>query len=50
MTASNADRQDFLDTGFTYISERTPYTRYGSWFVAVCALIVAMGLLAERIL
>ena len=36
-------------TGFTYISERTPYTRYGNWFVAVCALLAAMGLLAERI-
>ena len=35
-------------TGFTYISERTLYTRYGNWFVALCALMVAMGLLAER--
>jgi hypothetical protein len=35
-------------TGFTYISERTPYTRYGNWFVAVCALLAVMGLVAER--
>ena len=35
-------------TGFTYIAERTPYTRYGNWFVMLCALVVVMGLLAER--
>ena len=35
-------------TGFTYIPERTPYTRYGNWFVALCALLAAMGLLAEK--
>jgi apolipoprotein N-acyltransferase len=35
-------------TGFTYISERTPYTRYGNWFVLLCALIAVMGLLAEK--
>jgi apolipoprotein N-acyltransferase len=34
-------------TGFTYISERTLYTRYGNWFVALCAAMVAMALLAE---
>jgi apolipoprotein N-acyltransferase len=34
-------------TGFTYTSERTPYTRYGNWFVVVCAALVAMALLAE---
>jgi apolipoprotein N-acyltransferase len=34
--------------GFTYISERTPYTRYGNWFVALCAAMVVMGLLAEK--
>jgi len=35
-------------TGFTYISERTPYTRYGNWFVALCELMAVMGLVAER--
>ena len=35
-------------TGFTYISERTPYTRYGNWFVALCAAMAAMGLVAEQ--
>jgi apolipoprotein N-acyltransferase len=35
-------------TGFTYISERTPYTRYGNWFVALCAAIAVMALVAER--
>jgi apolipoprotein N-acyltransferase len=34
-------------TGFTYIPERTPYTRYGNWFVVVCAAMAVMGLLAE---
>jgi apolipoprotein N-acyltransferase len=35
-------------TGFTYTSERTLYTRFGNWFVVVCAIMVAMALLAER--
>ena len=34
-------------TGFTYISERTPYTRFGNWFVALCAAVVVMGLVGE---
>jgi apolipoprotein N-acyltransferase len=34
-------------TGFTYISERTLYTRFGNWFVALCALMAVMGLLGE---
>jgi hypothetical protein len=48
MTASNADRQDFLGTGFTYISERMPYTQYGNWCVVVCAAMAVMGLVVER--
>ena len=35
-------------TGFTYISERTLYTRYGNWFVLLCALLAVMGLVAEQ--
>jgi apolipoprotein N-acyltransferase len=36
-------------TGFTYISERTPYTRYGNWFVALCATIAVICLVAQRV-
>jgi len=35
-------------TGFTYISERTFYTRYGNWFVVLCAAMAVMGLLGEK--
>jgi apolipoprotein N-acyltransferase len=34
-------------TGFSYISERTVYTRWGDWFAVVCATIALMGLVAE---
>ena len=34
-------------TGFSYISERTVYTRWGDWFAVVCATIVLMGLVAD---
>jgi apolipoprotein N-acyltransferase len=34
-------------TGFTYIRERTFYTRYGDWFPIVCALIAATLLLVQ---
>ncbi|MGA2271112.1 MAG: apolipoprotein N-acyltransferase [Bryobacteraceae bacterium] len=37
-------------TGFTYISEQTVYTRYGDWFVALCAAMAVMCLVAERVL
>jgi apolipoprotein N-acyltransferase len=36
-------------TGFTYISERTPYTRYGNWFVALCAAMAVICLVAQRV-
>lgn len=35
------------NTGFSYISERTVYTRFGDWFAILCATIVVMGLVAE---
>ena len=35
-------------TGFTYIREKTFYTRFGDWFVLLCATIVVMCLVAER--
>ncbi len=35
-------------TGFTYISERTVYTRFGDWFALVCATFVVMCLVAGR--
>ena len=34
-------------TGFTYISERTFYTRHGDWFPVVCAILAALTLAAE---
>ena len=37
-------------TGFSYIPERTVYTRFGDWFAIVCATIVVMGLVADWIL
>jgi len=32
-------------TGFTYIAEKTFYTRWGDWFPALCALIAVVGLI-----
>jgi len=37
-------------TGFTYISERTVYTRFGDWFALVCASIVVMCLVGEWVM
>ena len=37
-------------TGFSYISEKTLYTRFGDWFPLLCATLVVMCLLAERVL
>ena len=37
-------------TGFSYIPEKTIYTRFGDWFAALCATIVVMCLVAERVL
>jgi apolipoprotein N-acyltransferase len=34
-------------TGFTYIRERTFYTRYGDWFPILCALIAATLLMVQ---
>jgi len=36
-------------TGFTYISAKTVYTRFGDWFALVCATIAVIGLVAERV-
>jgi apolipoprotein N-acyltransferase len=33
-------------TGFTYIRERTFYTRYGDWFPILCAVAAAALLIA----
>ncbi|HUI53707.1 MAG TPA: apolipoprotein N-acyltransferase [Bryobacteraceae bacterium] len=35
-------------TGFTYIADKTVYTRFGDWFAAVCATIAILCLVAER--
>jgi len=37
-------------TGFSYISEKTVYTRFGDWFPLLCATIVLMCVVAERVL
>ena len=37
-------------TGFSYIPERTVYTRFGDWFAIVCATIVVMCLVADWVL
>jgi apolipoprotein N-acyltransferase len=37
-------------TGFSYIRERTVYSRYGDWLALVCAITAVMGLVAERVL
>jgi apolipoprotein N-acyltransferase len=34
-------------TGFTYISDKTLYTRFGDWFPLLCATIVVMCLVGE---
>ena len=33
---------------FAYRSDITPYTRFGDWFVLLCALIAAAGFLLRR--
>ena len=35
-------------TGFTYVSEKTVYTRFGDWFAAVCATLAIVCLVADR--
>jgi len=32
-------------TSFTYLESKTLYTRYGDWFVALCAVVAAVSLL-----
>ena len=36
-------------TGFSYIQERTFYTRYGDWFPILCALVAAALLIVTRV-
>ncbi|MBZ5576510.1 MAG: apolipoprotein N-acyltransferase [Acidobacteriia bacterium] len=36
--------------GFSYISEKTVYTKYGDWFALLCATIALVCLVAERML
>ena len=36
-------------SGFTYISERTVYTRFGDWFAVLCATMVVMALVADLV-
>jgi len=36
-------------TGFTYIAERTFYTRFGDWFPLLCAIVAAALLIATAI-
>ncbi len=34
-------------TGFTYLADKTLYTRYGDWFPLVCATLALVALVAE---
>ena len=36
-------------TGFDYISEKTPYTRWGDWFPLLCATVAIACLIGERV-
>ena len=36
-------------TGFTYIRERTFYTRYGDWFPILCAILAAALLIVTKV-
>jgi apolipoprotein N-acyltransferase len=36
-------------TGFSYIGEKTLYTRWGDWFPLLCAIAAVMGLVAEKV-
>jgi apolipoprotein N-acyltransferase len=38
------------DSGFSYIAEKTFYTRFGDWFAALCATVALLGLVADRVL
>ncbi|MBM3774585.1 MAG: apolipoprotein N-acyltransferase [Acidobacteria bacterium] len=33
---------------FSYVSGTTPYTRYGDWFAAMCAIVAGAALIAAR--
>ena len=35
-------------TGFSYIPEKTVYTRFGDWFAALCGAVAIVCLVAER--
>ena len=37
-------------TGFSYIPDRTVYTRFGDWFPALCATVALLCLVADRVL
>jgi len=36
-------------TGFSYISQKTMYTRFGDWFPALCATVALLCLVADRV-
>ena len=36
-------------TGFNYVKDKTPYTRFGDWFPVLCATLAILGLLADRV-
>lgn len=37
-------------TGFSYVADRTFYTRFGDWFPALCATLALLALVADRVL
>jgi len=36
-------------TGFSYVADRTLYTRWGDWFPLLCAMVAVLGLVAHVI-
>jgi apolipoprotein N-acyltransferase len=36
-------------TGFNYVNEKTPYTRWGDWFPVLCATLAILCLVADRV-
>ena len=43
------DTRAAYDAGFTYISEKTIYTRFGDWFAALCVVVATICAVATAI-
>jgi apolipoprotein N-acyltransferase len=40
--------RDALDTSFSFVSDKTVYTRYGDWFPLLCAIAAGVALIPRR--